>query len=97
MPMLEYQFAKAAMGRKWAFDFSWETVKRRVALEVEGGIWLGHTKKGMGSHARPIHFVKDMEKYNAAASLGWFVFRVQPKDLCLVSTAAMIKKALYDC
>jgi hypothetical protein len=34
-PEQEYQFAKATIGRLWAFDYAWPDVK--VALEVEGG------------------------------------------------------------
>lgn len=81
--IVEFKFCEA---RKWRFDFAWPYHK--VALEVEGGIWTG------GRHIRGSGFVKDMEKYNTAATLGWRVLRVQPKDLCLQSTMDMIVKTL---
>jgi len=68
--------------RKWRFDYAWPNQK--VALEVEGGVWI------QGRHTRGSGFVKDMEKYNAAAMLGWRVLRVQPKDLLTKETLAMV-------
>lgn len=70
LPQAEYRFAPP---RRWRFDFAWPAHK--VALEVEGGVWTG------GRHVSGAGFVKDMEKYNAAAVLGWRVLRCQPRDL----------------
>ena len=82
-------------GRKWRFDFIVGTFTKgdhildsRVALEVEGGIYTG------GRHTRPTGFVKDMEKYNRAAVLGWRVLRVAPTELCMQTTVDMVKEAL---
>ena len=66
-PEQEHKFAKS-IGRKWRFDFAWPD--KMVALEVEGGTWTD------GRHTRGSGFEKDCEKYNAAALLGWRVFRV---------------------
>lgn len=64
MPEEEYLFAKP---RKWRFDFAYPD--KKIAIEMEGGVWSG------GRHRRPIGFIKDMEKYNAAALNGWRVLR----------------------
>ena len=53
--------------RKWRMDYAWPDQK--VGAEIEGGIWVE------GRHNRGIGFMKDCEKYNAAALLGWWVFR----------------------
>jgi len=66
-PMKEYQFAKE-IGRKWRFDFCWD--KRMLAVEIEGGVWMGR-----GRHQTGVGFQKDIEKYNAAQLLGWMVLR----------------------
>lgn len=63
-PEREYRFHKK---RKWRFDFAWPDHK--IAAEVEGGIWV------KGRHTRGLGFLKDCEKYNAAAEDGWRVFR----------------------
>lgn len=63
-PQCEYQFHPT---RKWRFDFAF--VDRMCAVECEGAVWTN------GRHTRGSGFVADMEKYNAAAALGWFVFR----------------------
>ena len=53
--------------RRWKFDFA--IPEKMIAIECEGGVWSG------GRHTRGSGFVADMEKYNEAAKLGWFVFR----------------------
>jgi very-short-patch-repair endonuclease len=63
----EYRFDDE---RRWRFDFAWP--EKRVALEVEGGAWVG------GRHNRAAGFQADAEKYNAAAAAGWRVFRCVP-------------------
>lgn len=82
-PMLEYKFHPS---RRWRFDFAWPEYK--IALEVEGGIFV------YGRHTRGSGFLKDMEKYNAAAMMGWRILRVQPKDLCLQTTVDMITETI---
>jgi len=37
---------------------------------------------------------KDWEKRNTAASLGWRILYVEPRDLCTVATADLIKECL---
>ena len=63
-PDSEYQFHPT---RKWRFDFAYP--KYRIAVEAEGGIWVG------GAHSRGAHFNSDSEKYNEAVKLGWRVLR----------------------
>jgi hypothetical protein len=97
MPVTEYQFAAAYMSnegkdgklrpRKWAFDFAF--LDHKIALEVEGGIWIA------GGHSRGSGVKKDMEKYNAAAVLGWRVLRVEPKNLCTNDTAQLVHFCIY--
>ena len=83
MPLTEHRFHPT---RKWRFDYAWED--HRVALEVEGGVWVG------GRHTSGAGFVKDVEKYNEAACLGWRIIRCQPRELCSIKTVDNIKKAL---
>ena len=83
-PEAEYQFAKP---RKWRFDFCWP--ESLVALEIEGGVFT------MGRHTRGVGFMRDLEKYNTAASLGWAVFRVTPAQLQEQQTYEWLKTAMY--
>jgi len=61
--------------RKFRFDFYCESNGLKVALELEGGIW------SKGRHTRPSGFLRDMEKYNLAASKGILVFRIPSHDI----------------
>lgn len=85
VPESEVRFHPA---RKWRFDFAWPGPL--VALEVEGGVWTG------GRHTRGSGFVKDIEKYNAAAAMGWRVFRCVPKDITNLALYRTIKVALDE-
>lgn len=64
-PVPEFVFAPP---RKWRFDWAW--TKHYVALEIEGGAFRGPGHRSVGV------FLRNIEKYNEAALLGWRVIRV---------------------
>ena len=68
LPTQQYKFCAT---KKWSADFAW--VKRRIIVEVEGGIWVN------GRHVRPLGFIADCWKYNWATQHGWQLFRF-PSD-----------------
>ncbi len=72
--------------RRWRFDYAWP--QQMIALEVEGGVWSG------GRHTRGAGFLKDMEKYNRAAVLGWRLLRVTPDKLVSFGTFEMLREIL---
>jgi very-short-patch-repair endonuclease len=82
-PTLEFKFHPT---RKWRFDYAWPALK--IALEVEGGIWTG------GRHTRGAGFKKDMEKYNAAAVMGWRIIRCEPKELLAKVTIENLRETM---
>jgi hypothetical protein len=82
----ELHFAKH-LGRNWRFDFTFSR-HGKVALECEGGIF------SRGRHSNPAGMVKDIEKYNTAAALGWSLIRCTPADLCMTETVDFIKGAI---
>lgn len=81
-PVPEYQFEPS---RKWRFDFAWQAM---VALEVQGGIWT------RGRHVRPAAMLKEFEKLNRAAVLGWRILFVTPDQLLTKATADLVRGAL---
>jgi len=85
LPTTEFLFHPT---RKWRFDFAWPDQK--VALEVDGGIWI----KGGGRHTRGSGWLKDTAKLNTAASLGWRLLRTTPSGLHDLETIALIKRTL---
>lgn len=82
-PVAEYCFCSA---RKWRFDFAW--INDRVALEVQGGIFR------RGRHTQGAALLKEWEKLNTAACLGWRVLYCQPDDLLRLVTIDTIREAL---
>lgn len=64
IPRREYRFHPT---RRWRFDFAYPD--QRIAIECEGATWAN------GRHNRGGGYAADLEKYNAAALLGWLVLR----------------------
>lgn len=78
----EHQFAP---NRKFRMDYFGEWGGIRFAVELEGGIYI------KGRHLRPGGFLRDMEKYNLAAQLGIFVFRVPSHNISSEWLSPIIK------
>lgn len=72
--------------RKWRFDFSWPD--RKLAVEVEGGIWT------QGRHNRGAGFAGDVAKLNEATLMGWRVLRVTDRMIKDQSALVAIVRAL---
>ncbi len=80
-----YSEIRFAPPRKWRFDwavFSFVFDEKsklrtpvRLAIEIEGGAWT------RGRHTRAAGFIRDMEKYNKAACLGWSILRFTPDQI----------------
>ncbi len=58
--------------RRWRFDYAIPALK--IAIEIDGGVWIN------GRHNRASGYLKDLEKFNAAASLGWVVLKFTPSE-----------------
>lgn len=65
----EYRFHP---DRLWRFDYAIPDL--RIAIEIDGGIWIN------GRHNRASGYIGDMEKFNAAATLGWVVLKFTPQE-----------------
>lgn len=63
----EYQFHPE---RGWRFDYAYVKPRMLIAVELEGGTWVG------GRHNRPKGYADDCTKYNEAVRLNWKVFRL---------------------
>ena len=89
VPVFEHRFHPV---REWSMDVAWPDA--RIFLEIEGGVWTG------GRHTRGKGFLGDIEKYNAAAVLGWRLLRCTPEQLADGSIFGQVKEAmglLEDC
>jgi len=74
--------------RKWRADYALPEFK--ILVEVEGAVWV------QGRHTRGSGFVKDIEKYNTATSMGYSILRVQPKDLMSSGLLDLIKETIKN-
>lgn len=74
--------------RKWRADFYLTGTK--LLIEVEGGIWSN------GRHTRGSGYQADMEKYNAAAMLGYTVLRFSTADVKSGKAIESIKGMVND-
>jgi very-short-patch-repair endonuclease len=79
VPQMEYKFLDQ---RRFRFDFAW--VRKKIAVEVEGGVWVG------GRHTRGGGYSRDLEKYNLATLHGWKVYRFTTQDVSTHKAIAFI-------
>jgi hypothetical protein len=95
-PEFEYKFHPM---RKWRFDLAWINIpaeqagefyscKPQLAIEVQGGLFVD------GRHNRGAAMLKEWEKLNEAAAMGWRILYVQPRDLCTFAFVSTLKRAL---
>jgi very-short-patch-repair endonuclease len=66
----EVTFAKP---RRWRFDFVIRSL--RLAIEVEGGSWVG------GGHVSGSGYARNCDKYNSAVLLGWRLLRFTTEQI----------------
>jgi hypothetical protein len=94
-----HQFALRS-GRKWEFD--WALPELKIAVEYEGGLFgKGGGRRcpacnqlPKGEHFMIDRIVRDAEKYNEAAIMGWCVIRVLPKTVDSGLAILTIKRAV---
>lgn len=84
-PVPEYRFHP---DRRWRFDYAW--TEQKVAVEVQGGIWT------RGRHTRGAALLKEWEKLNTAALLGWRILYCQPQDLLTTEFMAILKSTVLS-
>lgn len=53
----------------------------RVAIEIEGGIYLSTSTGRSKGHAHPKRFLSDMVKYRLISRARWFLFRFSPEEV----------------
>ena len=82
-PQREFLFHRK---RKWRFDLAWPQLL--IAVEIEGGIWVG------GRHVRGEGYEADCEKYNEAQMAGWMVLRFTPGMIKRGKAWNVIEKAI---
>jgi hypothetical protein len=72
--------------KAWRFDFA--CLEHKIAVEVEGGTFVGTSR-----HTSKSGFREDMWKYNEAAAQGWCVLRCFPETLLSEQLKQQIFKA----
>lgn len=87
-PVREHRFHPV---RRWRFDLCWINEGIKLAVEIDGGGYSNPIKcprcgantghRAGGRHHRGIGYERDCEKLAEAASLGWTVIRVVPRQI----------------
>lgn len=93
IPVQEYKFHPT---RKWRFDYLFDGW---LAVEKEGGVFgkkcpTCKRVAAAGGHSSVTGIKRDIEKYNAAAMLGYTVLRFLPEQFDSGEAFATIREAL---
>ncbi len=91
-PTTQHAFA-ADLGRRYRFDFAWPP--RKIAAEVDGGMWL--VRRGKDGQPIPVgrHLhSEDYRKMNLAQKLGWTVLRFTPEMIRTGEAIAELRSLL---
>ncbi len=90
-PVREHRFLA---DRRFRWDLSWPGYM--VAVEVNGGIWMGVDKDGnrRGAHGGGAAAERDAEKLSLAAIAGWRVLSVVPRQIASGEALRWIEAAL---
>ena len=86
-PQAEYRFHPE---RKWRIDWAWPDQK--VGLEVDGGIWI----PGGGRHTRGAGWLRDTEKLNTLAVMGYRMVRATPQQIADGSILPVLHQVLNE-
>lgn len=90
-PEREYRFHTK---RRWRFDLAYPV--KRLAIEIEGGIYMQTSTGRSKGHANPKRFEQDCEKYNEASLLGWRIIRVTGDHIENGAAIDWIRRALRE-
>jgi hypothetical protein len=82
-PVFEH---KHIPGRLFRLDLAWPAEK--VGIEVQGGLWI------KAAHSTSTGIKRDMEKRNLGLCEGWRVVECEPKDLCTMEVADMVRRCM---
>lgn len=74
--------------RRWRADYA--IPAKKILIEVEGGLWV------KGRHNRAAGYIKDLEKYNCATSMGYSILRFTPQQLLTGTTIDLIKDTIKN-
>jgi len=89
-PTSQYRFCDT---RKWSCDFAWPDQK--IIVEIEGGIWRRNAfGNWAGAHTHPTAVLRDIEKYNHMALMGFRLFRFAPDHLKNGTAIEIMKQVL---
>lgn len=89
LPQREFHFAKQEMRRNWRADFAYPSYF--LIIEVEGGVWGRRSR-----HTSKAGYAADLEKYNAAAMLGYTVLRYDSKMVKKGTAIEQIKQKIEE-
>lgn len=84
LPIPEYAFHPT---RRWRWDWAWRNLK--VAVELDGGIWVG------GRHSGGKGQERDNEKHNTAQAMGWVVGRFSPAQVKRGDVLAWLDRVFF--
>jgi hypothetical protein len=66
---------RVCLSRRWRWDFVLEPVETKIAIEINGGSWIG------GRHNFGKGYENDLEKLNFAMTTGWIVLQYTPQTI----------------
>jgi len=81
--------------RRWRWDWAIWHKGRKLAVEINGGLFIKGKSGHGGAHSLPTNILRDMEKKNSGVIMGWDILEFTPTQIRRGDDLSTIRTWMY--